>query len=140
VIVTLKRDPVCAARKDERECAVPKSKGAVPQRSGAVLGLALLALAGSACGSSHSFADPSCPAVLAQVSTVPPEGHKMANDELMDLQALVTPGTRLGALTDNVISALNGLRNATQPGSAAYRAAQEQYISDVVQVQRYCAH
>ena len=117
-----------------------KSKGAVPRRRGAVLGLALLALAGSACGSSHSFADPSCPAVLAQVSTVPPEGRKMANDELTDLQALVTPGTRLGTLTDNVISALNGLTNAAQPGSAAYRAAQEQYISDVVQVQRYCAH
>jgi hypothetical protein len=106
----------------------------------AVVGLTLLALAGSACGSSHSFADPSCPAVLGQVSTVPPEGLKMANDELMDLQALVTPGTRLGTLTGNVISALNGLMNATQPGSAAYRAAQEQYISDVVQVQRYCTH
>jgi hypothetical protein len=119
---------------------VPKSKGAVPQRSGAVLGLALLALAGSACGSSHSFADPSCPAVLGQVSTVPPEGLKMANDELVDLQALVTPGTRLGTLTDNLISALNDLMNAAQPGSAAYRAAQVQYISDVVQVQRYCAH
>jgi hypothetical protein len=119
---------------------VPKSKGAVPQRSGAVLGLALRALAGSACGSSHSFADPSCPAVFGQVSTVPPEGLKMANGELVHLQALVTPRTRPGALTDNVISALNGLMNATQPGSAAYRAAQEQYISDVVQVQRYCTH
>jgi hypothetical protein len=36
-----------------------------------------------------------------------------------------------------VVSTLNGLSN-DQPTTAAYREAQEQYVSDATQIQHYC--
>jgi hypothetical protein len=99
--------------------------------------IALLALLGSGCGSGHSYPDPSCGAVLAQAGSAPPQGYLTMQHEIEDLQPLVTPGTRLGTLTDRLISALNSLSN-DQPATAAYRAAQAQYVSDTAQLQHYC--
>jgi hypothetical protein len=109
----------------------------MPKRCLLAAVIALLALLGSGCGSSHSYPDSSCPAVLGQVGSAPPEGFKVMGQEVNDLNPLVTPGTMLGTLASRVISALNSLEN-DQPATAAYRAAQAQYISDATQIQHYC--
>jgi hypothetical protein len=109
----------------------------VPKRYLPAALIALLALLGSGCGSSHSYPDPSCPAVLGQVGSAPPEGFKVMDQEINALQPLITPGTTLGALTSHVVSTLNSLSN-DQPATAAYRDAQAQYVAEATQIEHYC--
>jgi hypothetical protein len=101
--------------------------------------LAVLLTAGCG-GSGHAYPDPSCPAVLGQLSSVPPEGARMINDQIQDLQDRVTPGTKLGALTNRVVADLGSLADALGGPLGPVRTAQAKYLSDVAQVQHYCDH
>jgi hypothetical protein len=103
-----------------------------------VMAIAPVALLGSGCGSGQSYADPSCGAVLAQISSKPPENALMAQREIDDLQPQITPGTRLYTLTNRVVSDLESLMSATEP--SAQNAASARYSSDFAQLQNYCRH
>jgi hypothetical protein len=107
-------------------------------KTGPVMVIALVALLGSGCGSGQSYADPSCGAVLAQLSSEPPENALMTQREIDDLQPLITPGTRLYTLTNRVMSDLESLMSATEPSSQ--NAAYARYSSDFAQLENYCRH
>jgi hypothetical protein len=110
-------------------------------RAFAAVAALLAALLTAGCGGSgHAYPDASCPAVLGQLSSVPPESAIMINDQIQDLQDRVTPGTRLGALTNRVVDDLVSLADALGGPLGPVRAAQAKYLSDVARVQQYCDH
>lgn len=82
-------------------------------KAAAAIAITVLVLACSGCASKH-YADPSCPAVLGQVSTVPPDARQAVH-ELASLPVLVTPGTRLASLANRVMSDLE-VMTGQQPG------------------------
>lgn len=102
----------------------------------------LSVLLGSGCGSgsSRSYANPSCPAVLNLVSSGPPESWKTVGEWLSALVAVAPSGGRLGTLTSRLESDVQSLTPDLNPGSASYRAYQNDYLADVAQIQHYCNH
>src|SRR5215469_3965415 len=73
-------------------------------KAAVAIAITVLVPACSGCASKH-HADPSCPAVPGQVSTVPPDARQAVR-ELASLPALVAPGTRLASLANRVMSEL----------------------------------
>jgi hypothetical protein len=105
-------------------------------KAAATIAIMVLALVCSSCGSGQHYADPSCPAVLAQVSTVPPADSRQATHEIDDLQALAPPGTTLGTLTNRVVSDLENMFGSSSSGSE--QAQYDQYVADAARIQHYC--
>lgn len=103
-------------------------------KAAAAIAITVLVLC-SGCASKH-YADPSCPAVLGQVSTVPPDARQAVH-ELASLPALVTPGTRLASLANRVISELEMI-TGQQPGGL--QQAETQYISLCTRLSSSCMY